>query len=101
VEASRKLAERIMKEGGATPAERIAFAFRLVVARQPGEKETAALERAFEQQFALVKKSPEAAKKLLSVGEWLRDAKLDAAELAAWAMTASVILNLDEAVTRN
>jgi mono/diheme cytochrome c family protein len=101
VEASRKLAERIIKEGGATPAERIAFAFRLVMARQPGEKEAAALRRVFEQQVAVCKKNPDAATKLLNVGESLRDAKLDVAELAAWAMTASVILNLDEAVTRN
>jgi len=101
VEASRKLAERIMKEGGAAPAERISFAFRLVMTRQPGEKETAALRRVFEQQLAVCKKSPEAATKILSAGESPRDDKLDVAELAAWAMTASVILNLDEAVTRN
>jgi cytochrome c553 len=101
VEASRKLAERIMKEGGVGTAERIAFAFRLVMARQPLEKETTALERVFAQQLALCKKSPESATKLLNVGESPRDATLDVAELAAWAMTASVILNLDEAVTRN
>ena len=35
VEASRKLAERMMKEGGATAEERIAFAFQLATARPP------------------------------------------------------------------
>ena len=42
----------------------------------------------------------QAALKLLSVGESPRDEKLDAAELAAWTMVASVILNLDETVTK-
>jgi hypothetical protein len=33
-------------------------------------------------------------------GESKRDEKLDAAELASWAVIASVVLNLDETVTR-
>ena len=35
VEAARKLAERMMKEGGKAPRERIAFACELVLARPP------------------------------------------------------------------
>ena len=35
VEASRVLAERMMREGGATPESRISFAFRLATARRP------------------------------------------------------------------
>ena len=38
--------------------------------------------------------------KLLSVGESPRDMTLDAAELAAWTTVASVILNLDETITK-
>jgi Protein of unknown function (DUF1553) len=101
VEASRKLAERIMKEGGASSAERIAFAFRLLTARSPSEREVDVLQRAFEGQLRTFQKNDGAAEKLLKVGEALRNANLNTAELAAWTMTASVILNLDEAVTRN
>ena len=36
----------------------------------------------------------------LAVGESPRDEELDPAELAAWTMVASVILNLDETVTK-
>ena len=36
VEAARKLAERMMREGGTDPADRVAFAFRLATARLPG-----------------------------------------------------------------
>jgi hypothetical protein len=37
---------------------------------------------------------------LLRVGELKSNAKLDPAELAAWTTVASVILNLDETITK-
>jgi hypothetical protein len=101
VEAARKLAERMMKEGGATAEDRIAFAFKLAAARAPREKETAVLKRVFEAQRERFAKDKPAAEKLLKVGESPRDEKLDATELAAWAMVANAILNLDEVVARN
>jgi hypothetical protein len=100
VEASRKLAERILAEGGRTTEERIAFAFRLVTARRPRPAEVGVLARVFETQLAAFRKDPRAALKLLKVGESPRDDRLDPAVLAAWGVVAGVILNLDEAVTR-
>jgi hypothetical protein len=100
VEASRKLAERMMKEAK-SPEERIIYAFRLLTGRPPRDKELAVLRRVYETQLAVYQKDSARARKLLSVGESPRDEKLDAAELAAWAMVASVILNLDETITRN
>jgi hypothetical protein len=44
--------------------------------------------------------NPQAAAKLLAVGESVRDKRLNASELAAWTTVASVILNLDETVTK-
>ena len=101
VEASRKLAERMMASGGQTPDERIAFAFRLATARPPKPAELAVLRRIFDQQLAVYRQNPEAAKKLLGVGESPRDEKLEATELAAWTIVSSSILNLDEVVTKN
>jgi hypothetical protein len=101
VEAARKLAERIMKEGGATADERIAFAFKLATARSPKEKEVTVLKRVFESQRERYAKDKPAAEKLLKVGESPRDEKLDVVELASWAMVANAIMNLDEVVTRN
>jgi hypothetical protein len=49
---------------------------------------------------AVCRKDRQAALKLLAVGESKRDEKLDIAELASWTVIASVLLNLDEAVTR-
>ena len=101
VEAARKLAERMMTEGGTTPAERIAFAFRLATARRPNDRELAVLRRVFDAQAEKYRRDPDAAKKLLAVGESPRNEKLDAAELAAWTAVANAILNLDETLTRN
>jgi hypothetical protein len=100
VEASRKLAERLMNEAK-TIDERIVLAIRLTTSRRPTEREQAVLRKMFEEQLAVFRKDDRAALKLLSVGESKRDEKLDQAELAAWAMIANVVLNLDETLTRN
>jgi hypothetical protein len=100
VEASRKLAERVMREGGSTVDDRITYAFRLPLARKPRPDESAVLKRIFTEQLAHFTEHPDAIKKLLSVGESPRDEKLDQTKLAAWTTVASVILNLDETVTK-
>jgi mono/diheme cytochrome c family protein len=100
VEASRKLAERMMTEAGPTADERIALAFRLATARLPSANESAVLKKTFEDQWAFFRNDASAATKLLSTGEAPRNEKLDPAELAAWTTVASVILNLDETVTK-
>jgi hypothetical protein len=100
VEAARKLAERMMTEGGASVEDRIAFAFRLTTARRPKESETAVLREIYRRQLSTFRENSAAALKLLSVGESPRNAALDPAELSAWSAVASVILNLDETVTK-
>jgi hypothetical protein len=100
VEAARKLAERMMTEGGKAPEDRIAFAFRLATARQATAEERRVLRGVFDAELAVYRHDAAAALKLLSVGESPRDPKLDLAELAAWATVAGVILNLDETVTK-
>ncbi len=99
VEASRKLAERMMKQAESTD-ERIAFAFRLATARRPSAKEVEILSRVFNRQLNVYRQDPKAALRLLGVGEAPRDERLPAAELAAWTVVASVILNLDETITK-
>lgn len=100
VEAARILAERMMTDGGATPAERIRFAFRLATARVPTEREITLLGELFQKQKSRYADRRDEALKLLSNGETKRNEKLDAAELAAWTNVASTILNLDETVTK-
>jgi hypothetical protein len=101
VEASRRLAERMLREGGASPESRIAWAFRTVTARQPDPEEVAALSRGFANRLLRFRAEPENATKLISQGNSPPDASLDPAELAAATVTASILFNLDETVTRN
>ncbi len=99
VEASRKLAERMMLEGGATTESRIRFAFRLATSRPPTSRELSVLLRIHDQQLARFRADQPSALKLLAVGESPRNEQLDQADLAAWTMVANTILNLDETVT--
>jgi mono/diheme cytochrome c family protein len=101
VEASRTLAERMMTQGGATPAERVRFAFRLATARNASDKEVAMLVELFEKQKSRYAPQREEALKLLGNGEHARNEALDPIELAAWTNVASTILNLDETVTKS
>ena len=49
VEAARKLAERMLVEGGATPQARIGYGYALLLARPPGPRQAQVLARAFDQ----------------------------------------------------
>ena len=100
VEAARKLAERMITEGGSSPQERAGYAFRLATARAPAADELAVLVRAFESQLADYRADADAATKLISIGQSPRNLSLDPSELAAWTMVANLILNLDETVTK-
>ena len=100
VEASRALAERMLTEGGDTPSERIRFAFQLATARTPTDRELKTLQTGMERRLVSFQADPESAQKLLSVGEKKPLTTLNPTELAAYTMTASVILNLDETVTK-
>lgn len=100
VEAARKFAERMIREGGATAGQRLAWAMRSATARPASEMEVRVLEAGLNRRLQLYRSDPSAAEKLLSAGEAPRGKGLDPAELAAYTTVASVILNLDEVITR-
>jgi hypothetical protein len=100
VEAARVLAQRVMKDGGTTPEQRLAFAFRLATSRPPREAEQKVLLGGFEHHRTRFQKEKGEALKLVSVGEYRRDEGLDVGELAAYTAVASLILNLDEVITK-
>ena len=100
VEASRAFGERIMKQGGGTPEDRVNFAFRAVTSRWPTDPERAILLDMYQQQWTEYQANPDSAVQLLSIGEAPRDPTLDTCELAAWSIVANAILNLDEAYTK-
>jgi hypothetical protein len=100
LEAARVLGERMMREGGTTPGERIAWAFRRVAARVPGTRELAVLEECHAVLRERYAADAEAAKSFVSAGLAPRDETLDVTELAACAGVAGVIMNLDEVLTK-
>lgn len=100
-EAARALAERIMLQGGATPEAKVTFLYRTVLSRQPAERETQRVLKAWGQQRELFAAKPDEAKQAIRVGESSPNEKLDPVELASWTMIANLVLNLDETVNRN
>jgi hypothetical protein len=100
VEAARALAQRALLEGGKNEKQKLAYAFRLATARTPSRKETGVLRKLLETQLVSFERNAPAAAKLLEVGESPYDKRLNSTELAAWTTVASVLLNLDETVTR-
>ena len=99
VEAARALAERLLHTVPSADA-RLEHAFRLVTSRKPGAAEKQILLArlaTLTQQYAA---DSAAARKLLTVGESKRDEKLDPVDHAAWTGLCSLLLNLDEAVSK-
>lgn len=100
VEAARRLAERILTEGGETSEERLAFGFQLVTARKPTVDEAKILLDGLNADLDRFSNKAPNADSLLVFGDAKSSATLDKVELAAWTLTANVLLNLDEVVTR-
>ncbi|MEM1444293.1 MAG: DUF1553 domain-containing protein, partial [Verrucomicrobiota bacterium] len=101
MEASRHLAERVLKEGGSNPITRASWAFELATAREPESGELATLLDVYEHSLARFTEEAEKSHALLSAGDSPRDETLPTNEHAAWTLVASMILNLDEVLTRN
>ncbi len=71
------------------------------MARYPTDRERTILRAALDKQRERFKAKPEAAKEALSVGESPFSPDLDPVELAAYTVVCSLMLNLDETVTKN
>ena len=101
VEAARGLATRLLGEASGDDAGRIEWLFRTVLARRPQPAEAAVVEEALAGHRKRYASDADAARKLVALGESKPPDVLPAHELAAWTLVASMILNLDETLTRN
>lgn len=101
VEAARSLAARVLREAGASPEARIALAYLLILARPPAAEEQTLVLETLQKHLERYRRDPAAAEQLIHVGEAAVPASADAPELAAYTLIASLLLNLDETVTRN
>jgi hypothetical protein len=101
VEAARLLAQRMIKQGGTTPPERIGFGFKLATLRKPTAAENAILLDSFRYGLKRFNSNPDDAEKFVShTGEAPRDETLNVRELAAYTNVASLILNLNRVVMK-
>ncbi len=100
VEAARVLAERAIRLNSSA-MQRIDWMFRRVVARYPDSFETQELSQSLEKFKARFMADAVSASSLLSVGEAAVSPDIATEELAAYTLLANLILNLDEAITRN
>jgi hypothetical protein len=109
VEAARHLAERAIVEvpGGAgasaisdTVDRRLDFITERVVARPYDERERRVCRSVLEDFLSTYQRQPESAAKLIHTGESKPDEKAPPAELAAWTMLASQVMNTDEALNK-
>jgi hypothetical protein len=100
VEAARALAERVIKEGGKQPEQRLQLMSEILLAHDPPPQMAAVLEGSLTQMEKHYASDPKAARELVAVGEKKFDTSIPAPELAAWTMVASEMLNLDEMVTK-
>jgi hypothetical protein len=100
IEAARMMAQRMLNEGGTKPEDRIALGLRLAAGRRPDANETQVLLGNLQSQLEYFHDHPQEATRLLAVGAKPRDPKPNSEELAAYAVIASLILNLDEVITK-
>jgi hypothetical protein len=112
IELAANLADRVLFE--TTPAQarsasegsrvgtdndRLTHAFRTVLTRRPNATELAQMRAVFEQAQSRYLADDKATQQLLGKRE--PPAGVDSAEWAAWFNLAHVLLNLDEAITKN
>ena len=101
IEASRHFAQRVIRNGGDSLKSKAEFAFHLATARTPSAKETDTILEVYEKSHATYASDEAKASELLSAGESKREPSIDPSEHAAWTLVCSMILNLDEVLTRN
>jgi hypothetical protein len=102
MECARAMAQRVLRDGGATDDQRLTYAFRLCLAREPSADELAELNKLMQKQRKRVRdRSLDA----VEVATGHRDATRAGAdtnvpELAVFTLVSRTLLNLDETITR-
>jgi Protein of unknown function (DUF1553) len=100
VEAARVLAERALRDGGATVNEKAAYVMLRLLSRPLTEDERPIVAASLEDLLAYYRDHADDAAELLSVGEAPRDESLETATHAAWTMLTNQLMNLDEVLNK-
>jgi hypothetical protein len=103
VECARALAMRTLEQGGHSDSERVTYAFRRCLSRNPTQKEVNSLLSLLHKQVERFRNVPLAARDLVADKAENRShlpPGNTADQLAAWAIVSRVLLNLDETITK-
>lgn len=101
VEAARALAEQMIIIGGDSPRQRISTGYRMATGMTPDSETLKIMVENYKRRNLEFKKDTEAAKSLVKAGSSSYDSSLNVEELAAYTVTANVLLNLDQVLTKN
>ena len=96
LEAAHGLAVRVLATSPHDPRERLNRMFRIALARLPSAAEVAELLDSYRRQESLLKRSPEAATRLVQA-DW---SDYDPVQIAAWTGIGRILMNTDEFITR-
>lgn len=99
MEASRVLAANVLTLES-TMKNRLEYLFQRIVSRKPTAKELEILQNRLVQLKKEYSEAKEDAKKIITAGEFLTNKALNTSEFAAYSVVSSMILNLDETITR-
>ena len=110
LDAREKLKEELLRQYEAlnpgvvaahsSQSDRIVFAFRLCLSRRPQPLELGRLVTFYEQQLDHYRNHHSDADKLITAADLAPVSQIDRSEWAAWTILASLLLNLDETITR-
>jgi hypothetical protein len=100
VEAARVLAQRALKEGGATDDQRIDYLAKRLLSRSFGPQELPVVRKSLWDLASFYRAHAKEAAELIVTGESKPDASLPAERLAAWTMLTNQLMNLDEVLNK-
>lgn len=100
VEAARVFAERILTSGGGVDEQRLSWAFRQALSREPSESELKELSDLQREERSWYTERPDEARRLLGVGQAPVSINADPVELASWTAVARALFNTHEFITR-
>ena len=101
VEAARNLAQQILTAPPSTIDQQIDDLYMRVLSRPARAEEVKILSDILSEYLTEFAADTESAKSLVGFGESDRDESIEVSMHAAWTMLCSMVMNLDEAVTRN
>ena len=99
VEAARIFAERVLLKTG-SDEEHFQSAFEIALCRLPQSNEIVILKSVLRKARQRFSNDPAAAEKLLTIGHSPHTDRIGPGELAAWTIVTSLILNLDETISK-